>query len=352
MAFERMAQRHAAVEACKALKGDVVAAARHIGKPVRFVKRWFDAYKETGDVLDKPRCGRPQLLSKDGKRKARILATTRKKSSCRKIADKLKSSGVTKTAVSRWTVSRYLKQGRKKMLYRDPSKQKEFPARVKAARLRFCRKHRDRSWRDILVLDSKYFQIGSKGSAKEWHYAGVCKKAPAIRDKTKIHAYGAACIHGCVPLRFVSGTTGLKNRFKGAKGENLTGVGYKEFIQVLNFDIIPGARKLFKGKRFTILMDKAPAHKPLAVRRFLAEHGIDIISDWPGNSPDFNWIEDLWGIMEQNLKGRSFRSQKALEVAVKREWESIHKSNLGVYASSMRRRVRKCIQLQGGHTGY
>jgi transposase len=352
MASLRTVARMETVAACKALKGDVNAAAKSTGRSVSFFKTWNERFTRTGSVSDQSRSGRPRIIGKAAAREARILATTRRNSSCRKIAQKLASTGSTSKHVSKWSVNRVLHKGAKAMKYSAKQAHKELPAAVKARRLKFCRTHRDRSWKNVLVLDFKMFELDSKGIAKEWHYEGQTKTAPATREKRKVHVYAGACIHGVTALRYVSGTTGIKNKYRGAKGKVLKGVGHKEFIAVLRDTIIPEGKRLFNGEEFTILMDNAPAHQPAVVKRIILHSDVDYIRDWPGHSPDLNWIENLWGMVQQGLKGRYFRSVPQLKAAVKKEWHSIGLKDLKKNVASMSRRMRACIQKQGGHTGY
>jgi len=259
---------------------------------------------------------------------------------------------LTPTRVHRRTVDIALHRGRKTLAYTSPCPVKKLPVAVKEKRLAFCRANRSRGWKNVLVIDSKIFPLDNKGHVKEWHYAGVEKKSPGISEKRKLHAYGAACIHGVVPLRFVSGTTGYKARFLNKKGKVLQGVGQEEFTEVLVDHIIPAAKALFKGKEFSILMDKASAHTGCDVSAKLDKEGVKCIDNWPGNSPDLNWIENLWGIVQSKVSGKYFKSLSAWKAVVEREWRSISLSHLKRCAGSMRQRIRLCIRKNGDHTGY
>lgn len=351
MVDTRITERQRAVDAVKECGGDISKAAKRIGHKRAYVQRWWDTYIATGSLDDQARVGRPPKLSKVNARKARVLAAHRIKSTCNKIADKLFASGSTPTRVSRRTVNRALHEGKKRLTYSTQANTKVLPPSTMKKRLIFCQKHRDQGWKNVLVLDSKVFPLDDQGRVKEWHYEGTKKNTSAIKEKRKLHAYGAACVRGVTSLRFVTGSTGIKKKYHNKRGKLLDGVGHKEFIDVLKDTIIPEGKKLFNGVPFSILMDRAPAHTPVEVEAVLKDEGITCIQGWPGHSPDLNWIENLWGIMENQLKGRSFRSLQAWKLAVEQEWRSIPKETLKKCASSMRGRMRRCIKEKGGHIG-
>lgn len=352
MGTECEAERQKAVRAVERCKGNICLAAKTIKKKKSYVEKWWRHYKANHDVKDRPRSGRPRKMSRAAATEARYLATHRVKSTCNKIAVKLFDKALTATRVHRTTVDRALHKGRKSLVFSSQTPAKKLPMAVKEKRLAFCRANRARGWRQVLVLDSKIFPLDNKGLVKEWHYAGTQKKGRGLSEKRKLHAYGAACIHGVVPLKFVTGTTGHKSTFFNKKGKLLEGVGHKEFIEVLVDHIIPAAKVLFKGKEFIILMDKATAHTAGEVSARLDKEGVKCIDNWPGNSPDLNWIENLWGIVQSKVSGKCYKSLGVWKAAVEQEWGSINLSVLKSCASSMRERVRLCIRRKGDHTGY
>jgi transposase len=49
------------------------------------------------------------------------------------------------------------------------------------------------------------------------------------------------------------------------------------------------------------LQDGAPCHTSKKVMAYIKQQSFAVM-DWPGNSPDLNLIENLWGIMKSKLK--------------------------------------------------
>ena len=293
MSSSREEVRYSAVLAVKECRGDIAAASKKIGKPKKFVQTWFSRYQSTGGVSDLPRSGRPHVLSKESQRLARKHITSRRSSSCRKVAAVLKCQNDVSRSPSAATVWRALHKGRKRMVYAPIVKCKQLPQNTMVKRLQFCRKNRDRKWSNVMVIDSKVFYMDSSSNARVWHYSGNKASVLAVKDKRKIHVHGAACQKGKAPLHVVTGTSGLAKRFYSKQGKVLDGVGHREFIHLLRKTILPAGRDLFDDQPFTLLMDKAPAHTPIDVRHWLGNRyaDVDVLEGWPGNSPDLNWIE-------------------------------------------------------------
>ena len=55
---------------------------------------------------------------------------------------------------------------------------------------------------------------------------------------------------------------------------------------------------------------------------------IEYISDWPGNSPDLNPIENLWAIMKGELRGRDTSSLPKLEREIRDVWANLDRDYL------------------------
>ena len=204
----------------------------------------------------------------------------------------------------------------------------------------------------MVALDSKIFTLNYTGQAKMWHYADQVPDVPAMRDRRQVHVYGAACVKGVGKLFVVTGTTGHTMKFYSKRGTRLRGVGHREFIHVLWNEIIPTARKLYGDIPFKLLMDRAPAHTAFQVGQYMEHKHVQAIDGWPGNAPDLNWVENLWGYMAHKVAGIQFKSVSALKRRLFMEWERIPMSLVENCIASMPTRIQICIDRNGGHTGY
>lgn len=53
--------------------------------------------------------------------------------------------------------------------------------------------------------------------------------------------------------------------------------------------------------------DGAPVHTAKIVKSWIAEENIELLSPWPGSSPDLNIIENCWTIMKKGVSKKSYK---------------------------------------------
>ena len=153
----------------------------------------------------------------------------------------------------------------------------------------------------------------------------------------KVKAWGAAGIHGQTKLYFYEG--------------NLDAEGYMALLT----RALPEIRRLMRGvPDWTFQHDGASAHKDRRTNAWLAAHVPNHITsgpagEWPGCSPDLNWIEDLNGILEAKLEefDEAPNGINALKARAQRCWGSVPKSTLAACIRSMPGRLQTVIETKG-----
>ena len=98
--------------------------------------------------------------------------------------------------------------------------------------------------------------------------------------------------------------------------------------------------------------DGAPSHTAKLIKDYLSFCDINYFDDWPGNSPDLNPIENLWGIMKSRLRDRDVSSIPRLEAAIREGWDNLPPELLQNLVLSIPRHLKAVIKAKGGTTRY
>ncbi|WIA23252.1 hypothetical protein OEZ85_000023 [Tetradesmus obliquus] len=176
-------------------------------------------------------------------------------------------------------------------------------------------KQANTDWQGVAALDSTYFTLhGSTPGGKFWHLNGQKPIRFRPNKSQQLHVYAAISAHGKTALHFASGTPGLKPQYsritKQGQTVKLVGVGAQEFQELM-------------------------WEKPV-----------------PETSPDLNPIENVWGIMKQQVYRQQYTKLEELKAAVLLAWAALPQSTLRNLMAGMHKRVEKVLRLRGGYIGH
>ena len=74
---------------------------------------------------------------------------------------------------------------------------------------------------------------------------------------------------------------------------------------------------------------------------------MNILPEWPPNSPDLNPIEQLWGIMKKISKKRTMTSLLEFKEILQEIWDSISMNVINNLVKSFQKRIQMCLQYGG-----
>ena len=99
--------------------------------------------------------------------------------------------------------------------------------------------------------------------------------------------------------------------------------------------------------------DNALPHTAKLTQGFLRQKGINVLP-WPSKSPDLNVIKHLWDELGRRVRRRQQVPQtlRQLSTALQQERDNIPRRTIRRLCSTMRSRLRHCLQNYGGHTRY
>jgi len=291
-------------------------------------------YKETGTIRDKTRSGRPVILSPQGSRVIERICKRNRLLSVKSITRMYNTDVVRHVSVS--TVQKILiKYG----LRSYTAVQKPF--------LKSSQRLRRVAWaKDYMTWDTaKWGAVVFSDECVIQSYSSIRKVKirrtasercnptliqPVMRHGPKIHVWGCLTSNG----------VGLLKRIKG----NMNAEKYQN--EVINDIDIVGKCLVFPEQAFIFQQDLAPPHKAKSTHDFFKNKNIDVLP-WPGNSPDINPIENVWGILKRNLTSLQINSTEALWIAVQEEWYKLSPNLCKNLIYSMPKRLQMVNKAKG-----
>ena len=72
----------------------------------------------------------------------------------------------------------------------------------------------------------------------------------------------------------------------------------------------------------------------------------------PAQSPDMNVIENMWAILDANIRKRTISNKSDLKTALVEEWAKITPQVTQKLVDSMPKRLKMVVDQKGGHTKY
>lgn len=325
--------------------GSYTKAAKAENTTPRTVREWVSRYRATGDVCDAPRTGRPKKGLQTPAGQQVLKRGVAKRYSCSRLAvDIKKKLGID---VCDETVRRALKSRGSRSL--KAVRKPRLTEKHKANRLKFSKKWRRLSWRNVMVSDSKIFHLYRQGAGcRVWVERGdVPPTHDAVRGGFRVHVYAAVSKWGITPLFETAGTTGA-----GFKG----GVNSQVYVELLRDRLLPACRKLMQnryGNDWIFQQDGASAHTAKSTMAFLHQQEFKLMDGWPAFSPDLSWIENLWSWVERKLREKAEElSEENFIQKLHETWNSIPPSLLQSLHGSIQSRLQECIDRQGSSTHY
>jgi transposase len=110
---------------------------------------------------------------------------------------------------------------------------------------------------------------------------------------------------------------------------------------------LKGNLRRFKGK--VLMQDGAAPHTGKLTKKFIADHRINVLPNWPPRSPDLNPIENLWAWLSRLVSDMGPTDEDELEQFVIEAWENLDQEEIDELVRTYQRRLEGCIA-NGGRT--
>ena len=131
--------------------------------------------------------------------------------------------------------------------------------------------------------------------------------------------------------------------------QNLTAELFTSFLEDLKKD----ADRLYRRRIYRLCMDKDSKHTAKKSLEYMEDAQINCCADWPPRSPDLNPIENIWGLMEKELKKLHITNSYHLKQALKNIWSRLKTpERLRNLINSMSNRMKDLVASKGSKINY
>lgn len=311
--------------------------ARQLNIALSSVSKTLRRIQEEGHYRSRKRTGRPPKTSWTTNRLMHRIAVSNPYATSSEIASRLPSD----CHISPRTIRRRLQLTFHLRAYK-PAKKPRLSEKNRRDRLTFCQRYRHWTpsmWSRVMFSDetmivqfrpnNRYVRRPPKQRHNQRYTTTTVRNAPSAM------VWGAICASGRCGLYIIP------------KGETVRAKNYLQIIQekVPTFMQIKGT-DVFQH-------DGAPAHTAKIVKNWLRDCPFDVLTPWPGQSPDLNPIENCWVKLKERVAAKQVSSYEELVGAIKSAWTmEIHPEYCEKLVSSMPRRIEACIAAGGRSTKY
>ncbi len=283
------------------------------------------------------------------------------------VANELHQQGSTEGVVVKSTIiraaQRHAAELGVKLRYSRGLPRKQLTARTKQLRLKFAQANQRTAWKSVMFTDRKKFQFkfpGEKVGRGKWIKGVEKHEANMVNHAACVNVYAGLTPFGLTILAEVAGTTGLKTEYTNQKGKAASNITAAEYGDVMRGTLLPQGQLFFSQgagqSSWVFQQDNDPAHRHAhhAINAWNASKGssIQLLKNWPPNSPDLNPIENVWSWMDAKLNSFGCSTFKEYKASVHQVAKLLPKGMISKLYSSMAGRMKLVLQSQGDKTGY
>lgn len=309
--------------------------ARRLGVSQSTISRLCKRVRDTGNVTDRPRSGRPRATTPREDRAIR-LAHLRDRS-----RTAVQSANSFPRRISEKTIRNRLRHFG--IRARRPYVGLPLTDRRRGVRLNWLQRfgpHRFsmRQWRKVLFTDESRFTLQRADGRKRVYrrrgerYADACVVERDRFGGGSVMVWGGIAYGHKMPLIVING--------------NLNAVQYRDRI-------LSTVAPYVQQHQLTLQQDNARPHVARICRDYLQAQHVDPL-EWPPYSPDLSPIEHLWDEIDRRIRRRPQAPQNLQQLtdAIIEEWDRLPQRKINTLVLSMHKRIRAATLARGGHTRY
>lgn len=124
------------------------------------------------------------------------------------------------------------------------------------------------------------------------------------------------------------------------------------YLRILETNLMPSIEKLHPDGHYIFQQDNAPCHVSKRAKKWFVDQNLNVMIDWPPQSPDMNPIEHVWDYIGRKIQNERFFNHESLFLRIKHIWDNLPIDFLHRLVDSMPKRVKELKSKKGGVTSY
>ena len=194
-------------------------------------------------------------------------------------------------------------------------------------------------WRHVIWSDESKFEIiNSKRKIRVYKRRGEGLNPQTIQSTVK-HPK-SVMVWGCVSA---SGTGNLV--------EVATTMTGQTYVDIMENNLFASAEAMGLKNDFIYQQDNDPKHTSRVAKKWFADNDVNVLQ-WPPQSPDLSYIENLWDFIDRNIPINKRNSMKTFKDAIFETWKNVPQKIIDKLVESIPKRLAEVIKQKGGPTKY
>jgi transposase len=323
----------------------VAQLARQLKVSEPTIKRWQEeGLKPRPNYSDRPGRGRKRIFNTE--QVGVIKGWARKGAVVKKIAGKAYKRFDTKASKS--TFHRVLKSGRYPLVFARVRREKKLSEDNREKREAWCGANKGCHVGRWVFVDAKdMFLYYEDGVNLKMAWQDIdCPPKPMPKNPWQFRFYGAVSKgHKCTTLFFVPPSPTVGTRQHKSKLP-FDAVCFKGVLDWLKGEL-DGWYPPRKGHVPQVVMDHAKQHTAKISKDHMHELGIKLVEGYPPQSWDLNIIENVWGMLANNMVGAKEKTPKGWYAMIELAWSQIKQSSIDKLVDGVHDRM-EAIHAGGG----